>query len=81
MVHAIREVGMLESVCDMLLYCSFCNEAFSTNLLKQLMVSPLSVFNFLLVITVQIDKIIWASVRENLSSGVCEQQRRRPACA
>ena len=24
---------------------------------------------------------IWASVRENLSSGVCEQQRRRPACA
>ena len=25
--------------------------------------------------------IIWASMRENLSSGVCEQQRRRPACA
>ena len=25
--------------------------------------------------------IIWALVRENLSSGVCEQQRRRPACA
>ena len=24
---------------------------------------------------------IWASSRENLSSGVCEQQRRRPACA
>ena len=24
---------------------------------------------------------IWASRRENLSSGVCEQQRRRPACA
>ena len=43
-VHAIREVGMLESVCDMLLYCSFCNEAFSTNLLKQLMVSTLSSF-------------------------------------
>ena len=25
--------------------------------------------------------IIWASVRENLSSGVCEQHRCRPACA
>ena len=25
--------------------------------------------------------LIWASTRENLSSGVCEQQRRRPACA
>ena len=25
--------------------------------------------------------IIWASTRENLSSVVCEQQRRRPACA
>ena len=24
---------------------------------------------------------IWASSRENLSSGVCEQHRRRPACA
>ena len=24
---------------------------------------------------------IWASTRENLSSGVCEQHRRRPACA
>ena len=26
-------------------------------------------------------KVIWASTRENLSSGVCKQQRRRPACA
>ena len=26
-------------------------------------------------------KYIWASTRENLSSGVCEQHRRRPACA
>ena len=25
--------------------------------------------------------IIWALTRENLSSGVCEQHRRRPACA
>ena len=25
--------------------------------------------------------IIWASTPENLSSGVCEQQRCRPACA
>ena len=25
--------------------------------------------------------IIWVSSRENLSSGVCEQQRRRKACA
>ena len=25
--------------------------------------------------------IIWASMRENLSLGVCEQHRRRPACA
>ena len=25
--------------------------------------------------------LIWASTLENLSSGVCEQQRRRPACA
>ena len=25
--------------------------------------------------------IIWASTRETLSSGVCEQHRRRPACA
>ena len=24
---------------------------------------------------------IWASTQENQSSGVCEQQRRRPACA
>ena len=24
---------------------------------------------------------IWASSRENLPSGICEQQRRRPACA
>ena len=24
---------------------------------------------------------IWASTREHLSSGVCEQQSRRPACA
>ena len=24
---------------------------------------------------------MWASTRENLSSGVCEQHRRRPACA
>ena len=32
---------MLESVCDMLLYCSFCNENFGTTLLKQLMVSNL----------------------------------------
>ena len=27
------------------------------------------------------DIIIWASSRQNLSSGVCEQQRRRSACA
>ena len=27
------------------------------------------------------NSIIWASTRENLSSGVCEQQSRRPACA
>ena len=25
-------------------------------------------------------KFIWAPSRENLSSGACEQQRRRPAC-
>ena len=25
--------------------------------------------------------IIWASTRETLSSGICEQHRRRPACA
>ena len=25
--------------------------------------------------------IFWASMQENLSSGVCEQHRRRPACA
>ena len=25
-------------------------------------------------------KTIWASTQENLSSGVCEEQRRRPAC-
>ena len=25
-------------------------------------------------------KNIWASMQENLSSGVCEEQRRRPAC-
>ncbi|XP_060555692.1 ubiquitin carboxyl-terminal hydrolase 24-like isoform X1 [Ruditapes philippinarum] len=37
-VTAIREVGViLKSVEDMLLYCSFCNEKFSTTLLKQLM--------------------------------------------
>ena len=27
------------------------------------------------------EKIIWALTQENLSSRVCEQQRRRPACA
>ena len=26
-------------------------------------------------------EFIWASARENLSSGVCEQHRRRPVCA
>ena len=26
-------------------------------------------------------RIIWASTRKNLTSGVCEYQRRRPACA
>ena len=26
-------------------------------------------------------RMIWASTQENLSSGVCEQHRRRPACA
>ena len=25
-------------------------------------------------------EVIWASMRESLSSGVCKQQRRRPAC-
>ena len=29
----------------------------------------------------QMVSYIWASTRENLSSGVCEQHRRRPACA
>ena len=29
----------------------------------------------------QLVYINWASTRENLSSGVCEQHRRRPACA
>ena len=33
-----------------------------------------------LVIILTIDNN-WASTRENLSSGVCEQHRRRPACA
>ena len=28
-----------------------------------------------------LSKCKWASTRENLSSGVCEQNRRRPACA
>ena len=32
-------------------------------------------------VTVSQVSIVWASSRENLSSGVCEQQRRRPACA
>ncbi|XP_052775472.1 ubiquitin carboxyl-terminal hydrolase 24-like isoform X3 [Mya arenaria] len=37
-VQAVREVNCsLDAVCDMLYYCSFCNEAFSTTLLKQLM--------------------------------------------
>ncbi|KAL4237154.1 Ubiquitin carboxyl-terminal hydrolase 24 [Mactra antiquata] len=37
-VTAIREVASpMTSVCDMLLYCSFCNETFGTELLKQLM--------------------------------------------
>ena len=26
-------------------------------------------------------KVIWSSMREHLSSEICEQQRRRPACA
>ena len=33
------------------------------------------------ITTTLIFSIIWASTRENLSSVVCEQQRRRPTCA
>ena len=37
-------------------------------------------FNIFSVISQQ-SVIVWASTRENLSSGFCEQHRRRPACA
>ena len=37
-------------------------------------------FFFVLFIYIHVLKF-WALARENLSSGVCEQQRRRPACA
>ena len=38
-IHAIREVGTNLIICDMLVYCSFCNDQFSENVLKLLMVS------------------------------------------
>jgi len=47
-VQAIREVGTtLDSICDMMFYCSFCNERFGTTLLKQLMVSMLVILSFI----------------------------------
>lgn len=36
-IHAIREVGTSLIICDMLVYCSFCNYQFSENVLKLLM--------------------------------------------
>eukprot|EP00105_Crassostrea_gigas_P001822 XP_011414140.1 PREDICTED: ubiquitin carboxyl-terminal hydrolase 24 [Crassostrea gigas] len=36
-IHAIREVGTSLIICDMLIYCSFCNYQFSENVLKLLM--------------------------------------------
>ena len=38
------------------------------------------VCSFCVCITLE-RNIIWASMRENLSAGVCKQHRRRPACA
>nr|XP_022315418.1 ubiquitin carboxyl-terminal hydrolase 24-like [Crassostrea virginica] len=35
-IHAIREVGTSLIICDMLVYCSFCNYQFSENVLKLL---------------------------------------------
>ena len=34
-----------------------------------------------LTLSSDVDQDIWASTRVNLSSGVCEQHRHRPACA
>ena len=51
------------------------------------LVCGLRLWHFLVILTCffrrtgMICSIIWASTRENLSSGVCEQDRRRPACA
>ena len=47
-------------------------------------VNLLFVFNekcFLKINVAPLTAIIWALMRENLSSGVCEQQRLRPAFA
>lgn len=46
-IHAIREVGTSLIICDMLIYCSFCNYQFSENVLKLLMVKKCCFFNFL----------------------------------
>lgn len=47
-IHAIREVGTSLIICDMLVYCSFCNYQFSENVLKLLMVKK-SCFLFLCI--------------------------------
>ncbi|XP_062568779.1 ubiquitin carboxyl-terminal hydrolase 24-like [Saccostrea cucullata] len=36
-IHAVREVGTSLVICDMLVYCSFCNYKFSETVLKHLM--------------------------------------------
>ena len=57
------------------------------SILCVMLFSPLSLYSLINIIliktfvTVYNDKFIWATSRQNLSSGVCEQQRRRPACA
>ena len=39
---------------------------------------PIIIYNYKYIL---VDPIAWALTRENLSSGVCEQQKGRPACA
>ena len=57
-------------------------EAFQRGIVHEIFCTQESVMQTLMSTqTGSTSKTIWALPRENLSSGVCEQHRRRPACA
>ena len=53
----------------------------SENLVKDTLKGLSKTFKIHASLKRKISYVKWASTRENLSSGVCEQHRRRPACA